>query len=448
MTPTYIKEVEELVLRGQIDEAIRIIRDQNEHDKVLYVETMQLSIRYRKAEREKRLGVLSSEEYLLESHKISLAVISIISELRDNFGKQTPPGKEPPKPFFSHAKSFKNFGPFRTKMIPIFPYRKENMVHIDNVLFEYYPDKIFSPDNHPQFYGRVSNYVKDKPTIYNEAKPHLLDYNVTFSEESQSHFVELELGICGYLDFLSVSRNMDVPYLDQNKESTTIRKELIKTGADKDPGHLKNDVPKQLGVSSIVITKDGYLVLQKRQKSEVASKMYHVSIAEGLQAYPSYERYVNMHNSDRQFRIVDKDLSFALYRGLDEELGIEKKDVESIELLSIYYDYELQQPIFQTVSKLNIDSEQLKQYYNQSKGRDTLAEIGRLDFVANNVDDLLFYFYRTNQDGKWSSHAVINIISFIERFFGDAKELERNLNKYFDKEMEFYLGEQRYVEAL
>jgi hypothetical protein len=197
-----------------------------------------------------------------------------------------------------------------------------------------------------------------------------------------------------------------------------------------------------------VITKDGYLVLQKRQKSEVASKMYHVSIAEGLQAYPSYDRYVNMHNNDRQFRIVDKDLSFALYRGLDEELGIEEKDVESIELLSIYYDYELQQPIFQTVSRLNIDSEQLKQYYNQSKGRDTLAEIGRLDFVANNLDDLLFYFYRTNQDGKWSSHAVINIISFIERFFGNSKELERNLTKYFDKELEFYLGEQRYVEAL
>lgn len=442
MSEKLIRDIEELVIRGQLDEALKILRDNTENNRRTYEEVMLLSTRFRSLERNRRLGIIDNREFLVEQHNINYSTIKLLSELKSDTQEL-----QRDNIFFSHSKDFKIFGRFRTKMIPIFPYKKENMLRIENILFDYYPEKIYSANHYPQFYNEIVKHVNNKDTIYNEAKPHLLDYNIAFSEETQSHYIEMELGICGYIDFLAVSRNLDVEYLDQGIKRT-IRQSLVNNGVDKDPSDDLNNVPKQLGVSSIVVTSDNYIVLQKRQKSEVASKMYHVSIAEGLQVFPSYSEFLALDKSEQQFRIVDKDLSFALYRGMEEELGIEEKEVNELELLSIYYDYELQQPIFQTSVLLNISSVELSKYYDQFKGRDTLAEIGRLDFIPNRLDDLLLYFYRTNQEGKWSSHAVINIISFIEKHYGSYKKIEKHLNKYFTRDIEFYLGDQKYIESI
>ena len=66
--------------------------------------------------------------------------------------------------------------------------------------------------------------------------------------------------------------------------------------------------------------------------------MFHVSIAEGLQIFPSYNDFLKLNNIQRQQSIVDKDIETAVYRGYNEELGITKDEITELQLLSIYYD--------------------------------------------------------------------------------------------------------------
>ena len=439
---TTIKQIEELIIQGRIDDALGQMRDLFQGKKA-YPEIMAHSAAYRQNEQMYRVGVLDLKDYMLVQNKIIQALIQLLVEKPLMIPDNEPEVAQP----FSVEKSFKEFGNLKTKMLPIFPYKRDKPLKIENVVFDYYPDKVFDRQDYPAFFEEVEAYIRSRKTIYNEAKPHLLDYIVTFSEEEKEHFMEIQLGICGYTDFLAVSRNLDVEF-DLNGKTTTYRKELVQLGVDKDPTLPQNRVPKQLGVSSIILTTDNFIVLQKRQKSEVASKMYHVSIAEGLQAYPSYKDFLNLENSEKQFKITDKTLSLALYRGLDEELGIDDKDVRSLELLSMYFDYELQQPIFQTCTYLNIDSQRVNQYYQNLKGRDTLAEINQLDFVPFNLDEILLHVYQKSQEGTWSSHAIINIISFLERHFGSENQLKNTVNKYFRKPTEYYLGPQQYIKSI
>lgn len=448
-----IDEIEELIAKGLTDDALGKMRDMLKEHKS-YSEVLMQSARYGENQEQYRIGVIDLRDYNLIRNRINHAIIELLYQLKKTiaegptYSDKTTQSVVDAKPSQSSIEQeFKTFGNLKTKMLPIFPYKREKPLKIENVIFDYYPTKVFDKNDYPFFYSEIENHVSGKKTIYNEAKPHLLDYKTTFSEEEQEHFMEIELGICGYLDFLSVSRNLDST-VNIKGLNTTIRKMLVDLDVDKDPTDENNKVPKQLGVSSIVVTSDNYVVLQKRQKSEVASKMYHVSIAEGLQAYPSYKGFLNLENSEKKFSITDKTLGLALYRGLEEELGIDDEDVKNLELLSIYFDYELQQPIFQTCTYLGITSEKLKQYYKSMKGRDTLAEVKRLDFIPFSLDEILLYLYQTTQEGRWSSHAIINIISFLERNFGSEKKLKPSLNKYFRKSVEFYLGDQRYVESI
>jgi Effector-associated domain 11 len=436
-----IETIEELIFMGRIEDALGKLRDLFGKEN-RYKEVFIYSSRFRINEQNYRLGILSLADYQVELNSITIALISLCSTAKSNLFIEID-NLEP----FSIEQNFKEFGNIKTKMLPIFPYKKDKPLKIENVLFDYHLNEIYDKSNHPHFYKEIESHILRKATIYNEAKPSLLDYNITFSEEQKEYFIEMELGICGYVDFLSVSRNLDVVFIEGGLK-TTIRKKLQDKDIDKDPINPLNNVPKQLGVSSIVLTSDNYIVLQKRQKSEVASKMFHVSIAEGLQAYPSYDDYLKINDSQKNYKITDKTLSLALYRGLEEELGLENRDIKELELLSIYFDYELQQPIFQTCSYLNITSKELEKYYSSYKGRDTLSEIKRLDFIPYNIDKILLYFYQTSQEGVWSSHAVINIISFIEKHFGAIHTVNKVINKYFIKPKEFYLGEQNYVEII
>ena len=190
------------------------------------------------------------------------------------------------------------------------------------------------------------------------------------------------------------------------------------------------------------------LFCKKDETSEVASKRFDVPIAEGLQLYPSYDRYLKLKTSEKQSGIIDKTLSSALYRALKEELDINDKEIQALELLSIYYDYELQQPIFQTCTYLNISSEKLRRDHIAMSGRDTLKEITRWDFVPLNLDKILLYLYEGTQEGKWNPRAILNLISFLEKNFGSEEKLKPALNKYFSKSVEFYSGEQRFVENI
>lgn len=126
----------------------------------------------------------------------------------------------------------------------------------------------------------------------------------------------------------------------------------------------------------------------------------------------------------------------------------ETSEVNKLELLSIYFDYELQQPIFQTSSYLNISSFELSQYFKNSKGRDTLSEINKLNFIPNKLNDILLHVSTMEKKGKWSSHAIINIISFIERYYGNEIKLKTTLDKYFPNISNFYLGKQKYIERV
>lgn len=436
-----IETIEDLISHSLVDEALGKMRDVFEHDSA-YTLIMKYSASLREAEGEHRRNIIDLSAWLERKQQITLSIIKLLKQLKAT--KQTVFNIQKN---FSVSKEFKQLGNIKTKMIPIFPYLEENPLKIENVVFDYYTDNIYNKNNYNQFYSAINKYIADKKTIYNEAKPNLLDYNIVFREEDKQHYIELELGICGYIDFLAVNRNLDSQFIE-NSNQTSIKEKLQRLKVDKDPTSSRNDVPKQLGVSSIVITKDNYVVFQKRQKSEIASKMFHVSIAEGLQVYSSYKDFLDIEQSNRYHSIIDRSLSTALYRGLYEELGVETSEVNKLELLSIYFDYELQQPIFQTSSYLNISSSELSQYFKNSKGRDTLSEINKLNFIPNKLNDILLHVSTMEKKGKWSSHAIINIISFIERYYGNEIKLKTTLDKYFPNISNFYLGKQKYIERV
>ena len=104
---------------------------------------------------------------------------------------------------FSIKQGFKSLGNLKTLMLPIFPYNEEKPLKIENVIFDYYPDKIFDKNDFPFFYEEVEKYLKERKIGYIMMPGlSLIDYLTTFSEVEQEYFIEFELGICGYIDFL------------------------------------------------------------------------------------------------------------------------------------------------------------------------------------------------------------------------------------------------------
>ncbi len=338
------------------------------------------------------------------------------------------------------SNSFKNLGNIKTKMLPIYPVNNNFPLHYKNINFKYNVENIYENSKYQYLYKKTEEYVKNKKTIYNEATPNLLDYEITRNGERNEYFIDLEFGIQSYIDFLTLNRNIDT-VIEKRK---TI-KEFLET-ENIDFNFLQNNLPKLVGLTSILVTSDNKLVFQKRKKSVIASNMFHVSIAEGLQIFPSYHDFLKLNNIQRQQSIVDKDIETAVYRGYNEELGLTKDEITELQLLSIYYDYELQQPIFQTLALTKLNSQQIYNYFVNAKGIDTIAEIGSIEFIKNELEDILLYMINTSINDKWSSHAIINIISYIESVFSNESRTIETVNKYFKKIKLYDLGKQNFLE--
>lgn len=337
------------------------------------------------------------------------------------------------------TQKYKTLGNIFTKMIPIFPYRKNYEIFSEHIKFKYDVNNIFTTELYESEYNTIDKYINSKDTVYNEAKPSLIDFDIKRNEEEGISYIELVLGINGYHDFLTINRNLD--FLDGGQLRLKISNSSLHD-------LMKMNIPKSLGVSSILVTNDRHIFLQKRNKSEVASNMNHVSIAEGLCVHKSYNEFVKKTPNKRGQFIKDNNIKEALLRGIEEEIGVIATDISDLEILSIYFDEELMQPIFQTTAYVNKRKNEIEEYIKSARGIDTVGEIKELIFCKNNEDDILKKFKESLNEGYvWSTHAVINLISYLE-YIGGNDNLIEHVNNYFEEETLFSLGKQNFIETL
>lgn len=338
-----------------------------------------------------------------------------------------------------YAYKYKHLGNILTKMIPIFPCRKNYEISSEDICFKYDVMEIFSDSSYYYEFETINEYILSKSTVYNEAKPMLLDYDIKRSEEDDRYYIEMNLGICGYHDFLAINRNLDV------LGNGSIRQKISNASLSE---LMAMNVPKSLGISSILITKDDFVVFQKRNKSEVASNMYHVTVAEGLSVSKSYNDFIEMNKNKRKNSIVDTNIKNALLRGIKEEIGLEENSISDMNILSIYFDEELMQPIFQSCAYIKLTKNELESLRLAAKGIDTLCEIKEFIYVKNDEEPMVHYLKETvENEGVWSTHAIINLISYLE-FISEKETLVYLVNRYFTDEFLFSLGRQNFIETL
>lgn len=172
-------------------------------------------------------------------------------------------------------------------------------------------------------------------------------------------------------------------------------------------GYNNSPYSKQIGVSSIVITKDGYAILQKRSgQVGIAAGNWHVSLAEGMQS-------TDIDQNGKISPIA------SIRRGLRQELGFYSTElVQSISVLGLGISKQYLQPDFAALVKLNCDADELfdvQQKYRKTEDAKGRWETERLTpeiFSPENITNLL-----KDKDRVWSPHASFTLALSIHNQF-------------------------------
>jgi len=193
---------------------------------------------------------------------------------------------------------------------------------------------------------------KNIPTPYNGKHYALVDCNFHRHDDSmETNTCYLSFKYSEYFNFLATSESLDKNIPNEN---ITVREKYYKYAKPTDIKHefLYNS----LGVNLAVITKDQKLVIVKRGKSvDVLPGIFSSSMNEGISRDLDQEtnRGIDIHH--------------LAYRGLKEELGIDKGDIRELCLSSMGFSRKWCQHGILGHALLNIKFDELKKLLPVSK---------------------------------------------------------------------------------
>jgi hypothetical protein len=308
-----------------------------------------------------------------------------------------------------------SFGPLRTTILVVdgngeTPYRPRNIqVRVENKAVSLPPElrairkQIERREDRKREAG--SQY------LWNGLNFAVDSFSVTRTGLTEESEVSLGLKLSDYYTFLAAKESLDkyVP-----KYGKTVREQYL------EPFYWSRPVSflsSSFGVNISVVTADDQLVVCRR--SEVVGSRpleYTVSANEGLS-----------RGIDDQGGVHVPDLYACGYRALDEELGVEKWDVDKLEILAFVVDLQLHQWGCLGWARLSdmTYSELRERHVRAAKDRFENIELDSVPFTPRAVAD---YVLEPNRRAYWYGGAPVSFYLALVLNFG-RRSVERSIKE-------------------